>query len=194
MDYGEVGWLNRNQIGDLSEATPDGLTFYHSGAMLLMGTEESGSEGYESEALAYYLNFKVSNSPYYCMKRWVPHVAYIGGADQFPHAGSFKSMVKLLPKLSNVKSITLYYPKENTGTGTTEVLDVDVYFNQSKTSWGTKTLTRDDGARGYKFISIGEPNVNSIQLGLTWRVANSLRYTITPVYAEIEYEETKKIK
>jgi len=195
--YGKIDYSAQDalyKIGDLTSATPDGETFQFAGAMLPMGTQYSGTTGFENEGISYYMSFETDTSPYFYTRRWVPYMAYYEGNGQFPHAGNFKSMVKLLPKLSHVKSVTLFYPKTNTGSGSTEVLDVDLYFNQSRTSWGTKTLTRDDGVRGYKFISIGEPNVNSIQLGLTWKTNNGLTATITPSYCEVEYEETKKIK
>ena len=78
--------------------------------------------------------------------------------------------------------------------GSTESMYVNVYFNMSSTTWGSTTLTRDDGVRGWKYILVGEHNVNFIQLGLNWNTGSGLAFAITPCYAEIEYEPSTKAR
>ena len=166
-------------IGDITGQVSAGKTFSVAGAILGVGeTDES-----------YYLNLKDS-TPASLIKRWRP---YSGLSGLFPLAGNVFSMVKALPKLSTVNSITLYYPPTATTTPATEVLDIDIYFNQSVTSWGTTTLTRADGGRSYKYIPVGKMGVNFVQLKLTWKIANAMNFAITPFYAEVDYTEgTKK--
>ncbi len=161
-------------IGDITGEVSSGKGFNITGAILGVGeTNES-----------YYLNL-TDDTPASLVKIWKPFAS-----SQFPLAGNVFSMVKLLPKLSTVNSVTLYYPP--IGTGTTEVLDVDIYFNQSTTSWGTTTLTRADGARSYKYIPVGKKGVNFIQLGFVWKTTNGISFAITPSYAEIDYTESTK--
>jgi len=111
-----------------------------------------------------------------------------------PSQSDYFSLVKFLPKLSTVKSVTLRYPTSAT-TGTTKILDMDIYLNNSSTSWGTTAMNRTDGTRGYKYVPVGEPNVNAIQLGFKWNNQNDLSpdNQIFPYLAEVEYEpKTKK--
>ena len=173
IPYGEDALY---KIGDMTGHITAGTTFSSGGAIMGAGTTQE----------MFYLCIKDSTNA--LIKQWYPHYAT---SSKYPLAGGFYSMVKTLPKLSTVSSITLYYPPVTTGA--TEVLDVDIYFNQSTTSWGTTTLTRADGARTYRYIPIGESGVNFVQLGLRWKTGNALSYAITPMYAEIEYEpKTKK--
>ena len=78
--------------------------------------------------------------------------------------------------------------------GTITVLDVDIYFNQSTTSWGQTNLTRNDATKSFHYIPIGESGINFIQLGLGFKSSNSILNMITPLYAEVEYEVTSKKK
>jgi len=196
--YGKIDSSTKDalyQIGDLFNEVPEGETWREAGAISVVGGHHSSSTGLEIYEVAYNLAFKTFDG--YYLRRFYPntHDAPVDDSSPMPHSGDFKTLLILLPKLSIIKSVTLYYPKTYTGSGATrKVMDIDLYFNGSRTSWGTKTLTRDDGARGYYYIPVDKNNVNSIQLGLTWKTDNSLEYTITPMYAEIEYEETKKMK
>ena len=125
------------------------------------------------------------------MKRWFPYAYSIAGVSQVPNAGNVYSLVKPLPKLSHLKSITLFFPP--TSSGSTQILDVSVYLNQSATAWATTTMTLNDGARAFKFIPINQHNVNFVQLGLAWKTNITMAQAITPMYAELDYEPTGKI-
>lgn len=168
-----VGMLDASyKIGDI---TGEATNYGHGGAMIAAGTTNEG----------YYMSINADSKGK--VRLWNPYVFSAGNA----LAGGFKSMVKALPKLSTVKSITLYYPCLG-GTGTTRTIDVNIYFNQSSTTWGATQMTRADNARGYKYIPVGKSGVNFVQIGIDHQTATGLVYQPTPNYAEIEYEVKNK--
>lgn len=156
-------------------------------AMVLANTQESASSGQNTSPEGYYMGYSTG------IKKWYPYAFQPAGNIQYPHAGNFFTGLRLFPKLSHIESMTLFYDYVNTS-NTSAVADVRLYLNQSTTAWGTVTITRDDLARGYKYQAIGESNINSLELGITWRTDNGLSVQFKPRYAEIEYRETTKKK
>lgn len=184
------------KIGDMTGHITAEKTFSYAGAILGVNSSESCSTGYNPTPQAYYLGLRDSTATdyKYLVRRWHPYSVNLSAGTQYPLAGGFYSIIKMLPKLSFVKAITINFLPESYASSSTEVLDIDIYFNQSSTSWGTTTLTRADASRGYKYIPIGKSGVNSVQIGLNWKTANSLTYSINTTFAEIDYNlKTKKI-
>jgi len=184
------------KIGDMTGHITASANFQYAGAIVGVSGTESVTTGYNSTNEAYYLALKDSTATDYAylMRRWHPYSVNISGSEQHPLAGGFYSMVKQLPKLSFVTGITINFLSESYTSATTDVLDIDIYFNQSSTSWGRTTLKRSDAARGYKYIPIGKSGVNSVQVGLNWKIAGNLQYSINPTFAEINYNiKNKKI-
>ena len=181
--YGRISPENEDalyEIGDVTTHIAASSLFYNGGTILIGGGDSNSEE--------YFLSFR--DSVAYETKKWIAHP--VSGVN-YPHTGPIYSLVKALPKLSTVKSITLFYPPLSISTAN-EVMDVSVYLNQSTTAAKTVTLTRADGARGYQYIPMNKENVNFIQLGISYKSSNVLTYAITPSYAEIEYETAKNKK
>lgn len=168
------------KIGDMTRHVTTDKIFNSASAIL--GVSSISAE------LIYYLCYDDTN-PSRKIQQWRPHKKT--GRVAVPT--EIYSKVEALPKMSKVTSVTLFYPPETSGSGTTAVMNVDIYLNQSATSWGTTTLDRDDATRGWQYIAVGERNINFIQLGLTYS-NNSMNFAITPSYAEVEYEVTTKKK
>lgn len=98
--------------------------------------------------------------------------------------------VTFLPPMSTLKSITIY-SNRGTGSGTTTACTVGVYLNENTSAFASKTVTLDDGAKGYKRIEINKPFVNSVQLELTYPTSTAQGTTDwCPAFAVVEYEPT----
>lgn len=174
------------EIGDMSGISG----FSYGGALLGINASESTSAGLSTTPEGYYLSIKTSTGD---IKKWYPHAQSPASTTQNPATGNFYTLVKQLPKLSLVNGVTIFYPPISTS-GSTAAMYLDIYLNQSSTTWGQITLTRDDAARGWKYIPIGQANVNSIQLGITWNTSSGISFAITPSYAKIDYIPTGKLK
>ncbi len=165
-----------HKIGDITAEVASEKVFVKTGAILGVGsTNES-----------YYMSTSDS-TPLQPVKIWLPQ-----STTGQPSTTEVFSMVKLLPKLSEIVSLTLFYPPLSTS-GVTKSADLKIYFNQSTTSWGTTAISRTDSTRGWKYIPIGKKNSNSIQLGFTY-AQNTISFSITPSYAIVELKDrtTKK--
>ncbi len=194
----QITWItNDGKIyiyGKIDPSMQDGL--YHigtaaaaGGALLMMGENGSGSGGDNTTPEVYYLSLTTP-----ILKKWYPHARNPNTNTQNPASGSTpKTLAIPLPKLSTVKSVTLFFPPLSSS-GSTESMYLDIYLNMSSTTWGQTVLTRDDGVRGWKFVLVGQNNVNFIQLGLSWNASSGIAFAITPSYAEIEYEPSTKAR
>ncbi len=180
-------------IGDMSTHITSGETFSHTGAMISVNDTETVETGQNPVNEKYY--FASVDSTAILFKKWYPHKDSTTAASQDGATSTIYSMVMPLPKLSFIKSGTLHYPAGTANVGVTVVADIGIYFNQSVDSWGTTTLKFDDRNRGYKYISIGKPGVNSIQVGTSYRTGVGGRINedlITPSFIEFEYVVTSK--
>ncbi|HEC65257.1 MAG TPA: hypothetical protein ENI23_08185 [bacterium] len=168
------------RIGDLTSHVTAEKTFTYGGAIL--GAEIADLQ---------FITSIVDSGPNYLLKRWYPHSNTAIAA--FPHTGNFYSLVKSIPPMSTVKSITLVWPKTASSASSTTELTAKLYFNGSATSWGSTTVTRNDGREGYKYIKVGERYVHSIQIELEYNPSSGLSdtNTIHPQYALIEYNTPK---
>lgn len=175
--YGKIVPELEDALYIIGDASQDFTSFDYAGAMILSSTTSTG------EAYSY----GVRGDSTFSIKKWHPHYT----TNQKPLVGSVYSKVFALPKLSKVKSVTLYYPP-SASSGSTKALDLDIYFNQSTTSWGTTTLSRTDGVRSYKFIPVNKTGVNYIQFKSSWNTALDISSAIIPAYVEIEVETTGK--
>ncbi len=186
------------QLGDITTAI-FGETFDSVGAIIGASEEEaSGVTGDNEWPEAYYLSLKTGTANH--VRKWYPHAVQVasGSKNQFPHPNTVYSLVKALPKLSTITSITLYYPPIGLDNATRN-MELDIFLNQSATRFGdAHILTNNDGVKGFKYFQIGQKNVNFIQLGLRWisNLTNNgfLRDAITPMFAEVEYELVDKKK
>lgn len=111
-------------------------------------------------------------------------------------AGTPYTGTKLLPRLSTVKHIDVYFAVLGVQTTslTTEEATISIYFNESATAWATKSITRTDLNKGLFSIEVNKPFINSIQFSITWS-ANQIGTTdFCPSVAVVNYEVTTTIK
>ena len=189
--FSKAGFNALYKIGDMTGHVSSTKSLTTGGVLIGASANESVSvAGENQEAEAYYLSFRDS-TPAYFIKKFYPNSTAIESTARYPTADVFYTLAVELPKLSKVISITLHYPPIS-ATGTDTVMKVDLYFNQSTTSWGQTTLTKTDGTIGYKRIAVGKANVNYIQIGLSWNTGVRLDFAITPSHATVEYTITGK--
>lgn len=116
----------------------------------------------------------------------------LNSTDQVSEVGNVFTPIIPLPTLSVVREITFYMiPGINTGTDV--VAYVKVYFNQSKTAWATKEITKDDLVKGWKRIQINQPNVNFIQIEIEFVEQIMGRNDFIPMYAELMYDSEGRV-
>lgn len=178
------------RIGEVlapSSATTTGLSENIIGGAILYGSGTSdGTVGYRNDRQGLYLGY--SDGTIKVRRTYPFDVNPVASTNQTAHQGDIYTGVKAFPHLSVVNSIYLYMA-QGTATGSTTQATLKIYFNGSTTAWASKTITRDDIAKGYKIINIGKPYVNSIQLEIEYAtgVALSDTYDFHPLYAEVDY-------
>jgi len=147
------------------------------------------SSGTSGAAPALYLGYKTSGGTN-TLGRWkfFNLTGQFGASEATPATSTVTYPMYFLPQMSTIQHIDLYTHRA-TGSGTTSVGTVDIYFNQSNTAWAQKTVTLDDIAKGYKRIEINSPYVNSIQLAVTFAGSTTLSTSndMCPAFAIIEY-------
>jgi hypothetical protein len=98
--------------------------------------------------------------------------------------------VKFLPFMSTVSQINIMVAR-GTGSGATIVGRIKAYINQSSTLLFSKTVTRDEIARGYVSLEVNKPYVNSIQLSVEIETSVALGGNdFATAFATINYEPT----
>lgn len=178
------------RIGEVlapSSATTTGLAENIIGGAILYGSGTSdGTVGYRNDRQGLYLGYSDGSIK---VRRTYPFdVNPVASTNQTAHQGDIYTGVKAFPHLSVVNNMYIYMA-QGTVTGENVQATLKIYFNGSATAWASKTITRDDIAKGYKIINIGKPYVNSIQLEIEYAtgVALSDTYDFHPLYAEIDY-------
>ena len=194
--YGKITPESNNGlyiVGDLTTEITAGSTFRNSGAILMVGNAVAGGTGENILPEVYYASFLDSTNAK--ILKWFPHAFVPAGVAQKAATGSYKNIAKALPKLSIVHNITIFYPPIGSA-GTTTLMNVDIYFNQSTTAWNASSIavTQTDAQRSYKSIPVNAHGVNFIQLGVSYPASTNISAIPTPSYALIEYEPTGKIQ
>lgn len=163
------------------------------GAILYGGGSQSGTAGYRNDRQGLTLSYS-TGSP--LVKRFYPFdTVAVASTDQTAHAGDIYTGLKLLPFMSTVQDITIMMAT-GTATGSTTQATVKIYFNGSATAWASKTITRNDIAKGYFNIQVNKPYITSVQLEIEYAtgVAFSDTYDFHPFYAEVIYEQTNTLQ
>jgi len=130
-----------------------------------------------------------SDGTYNTMFTWIPF-GTSGNCTQ----GNWRSKVYELPKFSEVKSITVFWPPLSGGANANMTLTT--YVNNSAAAKTSTTINYQDvpagdGSRGWKYIPLGGKNfenVNYFQIGLEWATGQSISASIRPIRIEIEYD------
>lgn len=143
-----------------------------------------------------FITYTASATSY--VKRWVIHGTGssmpIGSSASSRYVGNIYSPVKLIPPMSTVKKIVIYMAPIAT-TGSTTAASVLIFFNQSTSSWATKTVTYDDCAKGYIEIEVNKQYINAVQFYITYASgAVSAATDFQPYLALIDYQPTNTLK
>jgi hypothetical protein len=135
--------------------------------------------------------FRISSGTY--IYTWWSHadLSTDGNTTIYPDTTAISTLVKRLPKLSFVNSMTLYFPSIGS-VGSSTICTVKVYLNNSTTAAATKVLTQTDGTRGFVFIPINKANANNIRLDFTYNNAISKALSPRFSHAHIEISDPKK--
>lgn len=163
------------------------------GAILYGGGSQSGTAGYRNDRQGITLSYS-TGSP--LVKRFYPFdTVAVASTDQTAHVGDIYTGLKPLPFMATVQDITIFMAT-GTATGSTTQATVKIYFNGSSTAWASKTITRNDIAKGYFNIQVNKPYISSVQLEIEYAtgVAMSDTYDFHPFYAEVIYEQTTTLQ
>lgn len=176
-------------IGDMTAHVTNGQTYSSSGVLVPANATETVTSGNHTESLAFYVSFSDTAGNH--LKKWYPFsTGTISSNAQLAHIGNIYSLVKYLPELSRVKSLTIYCAP-TTATGSTVIATVKIYINQSSTAYMTKSITQAQASRGYVTFDINKPNVNAIQLEIEYNTSETLGTSdFHPSVGILEYEPT----
>lgn len=159
------------------------------GALLYGSNSDTGTAGYRNDRQGVLLSY--SDGTPIIKKTYPFDKSPVNSTNQTAHIGDIYSSIMALPFLATLQTITIHMAK-GTATGATTQASVKIYFNGSSTAWATKTVTRDDIAKGYFNIKVGLPWVNKVQLEIEYATGITLSdtYDFHPYYAEVEYTAT----
>jgi len=159
------------------------------GALLYGYGTDSATAGYRSDRQGITLSYSTGTP---VVKKIFPFdVDTINATAQTSHVGDIYTGVIPLPFMSTVHTINLYMAKGTT-TGSTVQATVKIYFNGSATADMSKSITRDDIAKGYFNIKVNKPYVHSMQIEIEYAtgITMSDAYDFHPYYADVNYEAT----
>ena len=176
-------------IGNISDIT---VAAPKVGAILFGGAEaEAGaSTGFKSWRSGLIISYKNSSNTQ-VVKQWDMYGTGADGVTAKQLQGDIFTKLEFLPKMSTVKNLMIYFPKETSVSGTTVEATIKIYFNQSLTAWASKSITYDDISKGYIDIDINKPFINSVQLEIEYNTNQSIGISnFTPSFGIMEYEPT----
>lgn len=185
-----------NQVTQLFEVKAAGATTatrlsnISAGALFYGSGDETSSTGFRSNKQTFTFSYLDGATPY--VKKVYPFDLTNGSnTAQNSHQGDVYSGVQYIPVTSIVRNLRVYNAPI-TGTGSTVVATVKLYFNQSATVGMTKTITKDEAKRGYVDFKINKPYLNAIQVKIEWATGITLGSdTYLPSVAVITSDEQK---
>lgn len=183
------GPLGIHIIGDISDNVAE--TFNSGGAISIAGGRPGVTSGDYLEPETMVINFSTGSTENYA-RRFFPHSLTITGLTLNSHEGNFRTVVKHLPKLSDITGVTLVYPELASGSNT--ALSLQVLVNRSSAISATATVSQTDGQRGWVYKPLSIHNVNTVQLGIRFSTAIIISNQITPEYAIIHYQQRHKFR
>lgn len=129
------------------------------------------------------------------IQSWYPHgVGTISSVAQTGNQGDVYTLVKFLPELSTVNSISIYMLPTSSA-GATQIATIKPYFNQSSSAWASKALTLNEATTGLMYIPVGKPYVNSVQLEIEFSTSQTLgNNDFHPIMAVVDYTPTSAIQ
>jgi hypothetical protein len=172
------------KIGDMSGNASGAFT---PGA-ILVGNEES-SQSRQGIVFSY------TDTADDKIRRWYPHgEGTIDTADQLGNQGNVYTLVRYIPSNSTVNHINIYM-LPTSSSGATTIANIKPYFNQSSTAWATKTISQKEASTGLKYIQIGKPNINAVQIEVEFNTTDALGDDdFVPVAMVVDYTPTDNIQ
>lgn len=161
------------------------------GAILFGGANtDSTSAGFKAYKTGLYISYADSAATTILLKAWDLYGTGADGLTALQEQGDVYTPVKFLPMLSTVNYIDIYmFPVATSGS--TVVGTVKIYFNQSSTAWASKTITRDQAARGYFTIDVDKQYVNSVQIEIEFSSSTAIGTSdLAPSLAVVDYTPT----
>lgn len=176
------------KIGNISDVRTLGVPV---GALLFGGEDtDDPSNTFKTTKNGLFIPY-TNSSGSLKLKEWDIYGTGGDGVTAQMNKGNIYTLVKYLPRLSTVNSLDIYMIP-GSGSGSTIVGTVKIYFNQSSTPWASKTITRDENARGYKSIEISKPYINSIQLEIEYPTNVTIGLEdFAPSIAIVDYTSTR---
>ncbi len=161
-----------------------------SGAIFYGSGNETGSTGFRSNKQA--ISYSYNDGGTHVFEKIYPFDLKTGAdATQTPAQGDVYTGVTLLPSHSVVRNVRIYNAP-TTGTGTTALATIKLYFNQSTTVGMTKTISLSEASRGYVDFKINKPYIHAIQVEIEWSTSIALSGTLyLPSAAVITYDITE---
>lgn len=184
-----------SRIGTTPSASLTLNTTYTPGALLYIGEGSTVSAGLRGDRQGLYASWFDSGGPAAYVVRFTPFdTTDSTNAGGTPIQGDVYTPVKLLPEGSRARNVRVYNLPIS-GSGTSVIATVKVYFNQktvaTRPSGMTKTITKDEARRGYVDFRINEPYVHAIQIEIEWATGELTNGDVyLPSVAIITYDET----
>ena len=158
-----------------------GAIFYGSG-------DETASSGYRSNKQGVIMSY-LDTTPY-TIKVYPFDLKNGSNSTQTPHIGNVYTGVNYVPVTSVIRQLRIYNAPI-TGTGTTVIATVKLYFNQSSTVGMTKTITKNEAKRGYVDFHINKSYLHAIQIEVEWATDVVLgEDTYLPSVAVVSHDPT----
>ncbi len=176
-------------VGDMTQHVSNGHTYSGSGVLVAVNGTESVTSGRNAEGLAFYISFKDTGGNH--LKKWYVHgIDSIASNNQLAHQGNVYTLVRYLPTNSTVTYVDIAcIPTQNSSSDA--IATVKYYFNQSSTPSMTKTITKEQAAKGYIQHEINKPFVHAIQMEIEWNTSETNGQDFfRPAFALVGYQET----
>lgn len=128
---------------------------------------------------------------------WAAYDIELRTLTRLPTSATFLTLVKELPKLSTIQSITVFYVPFSDSTNSELNLTFYRNFSSSPVSGSYQLTNPLDGARGWKYIQLGGKNFqnfNAIRMLFSYSLTSNATDTFRIYRIEVEYDEGTKKK
>lgn len=185
---GRISIIHR--IKSQSSSSAGAISNITGGALFYGSSDETADTGYRSNKQAISFSYKDGSTVYH--EKVYPFDLKTGAnATQTVEQGDVFTPVQFIPVTGVVKNIRVYNAPIS-GSGSSVVATVKLYFNQSASAGITKTITKDEAKRGYVDFRINKPYVHAVQAEVEWNTAEVLSGdTYFPSVMVISYSDSK---
>lgn len=183
--YGAVAPGEKDALYKLGTMAANATGTLTTGALLV------GNEYASAPQQAVFFSWTDGSGSPYKLQKWYPNgEGTLNSVVQVGHVGDIYTVVKYLPELAKLNTITVYCAPTANSAATT-IATAKIYINQSSTVKFTKTITQAQAARGYIHWELNQPNVNSIQIEFEPSTSQTLGSDdFMPSVAIVDYSPT----